>query len=80
MCDMVRTYTNQANRRKSSFLQQNAAAGGNETSLESIFVEAIECRTVGSQTTGESWTQANLTFTPKEQDLLDKIQQLEKVA
>ena len=42
--------------------------------------EAIECRTVGSQTSGEPWTQANLTFTPKEKDLLEKIQQLEKMA
>ena len=73
VCDMVRMFTNQQNRRKSSFIQQKAIAVGAEPSLEEIMVDEIQVKSSQTQTSGELWTQANLSYTPKEKELIDKL-------
>ena len=60
-------------------MQHNASAGS-ETPLEEIFIEPIELKSMQAQTDGEPWAEAHLTYTPKESELLSKLQQLEKMA
>ena len=82
VCDMVRTFTNQQ-ARKQSFLESNVGA---EESLEVAKILPIEVKSVYTQTSGPLMapsagaSHGRLTYTPTEKELLEKLQQLEKIA
>jgi len=69
---MVRMFTTNQNKMRASLLQLTKEAG-REPAIEELKFEPVELKSTSTQTLGELWAQLQVTHTPLEKELIDKL-------